>query len=282
MDLDARIGRPTAPPGVRRTRLCSVTAEIHTPAVVAGFLVMGALLGFAGGLFGIGGGIITIPVLGIFFGFSQQLAQGTAMLVVLPTVCIGLVQYLHRVRVKWKLAATLGVSAFPLTAFTSRLATLLPSSELRYAFVAFLLALAAYIARRAWMLGRVGLRKRLPLWWAVPLGFFCGTVSGLFTVGGAIFSVPIMTEFFAQSQIVAQATSLAFALPGVIVSVIVYGLAGDVDWFVGVPLAIGAIGSATFGVALAHRLPERTLRLLFVVFVLICAAALYVRARELA
>jgi uncharacterized membrane protein YfcA len=36
-----------------------------------GFLLMGSALGFTGGLFGIGGGIITIPLLGIVFGYSQ-------------------------------------------------------------------------------------------------------------------------------------------------------------------------------------------------------------------
>ena len=62
-----------------------------------GFVLMGGFLGFAGGLFGIGGGILTIPLLGIFFGYSQQLAQGTVLLLVLPTATTGLVQYMRRV-----------------------------------------------------------------------------------------------------------------------------------------------------------------------------------------
>ena len=44
------------------------------------YLVLGAALGTVGGLFGIGGGLIAIPVLGVLFGLDQQIAQGTARL----------------------------------------------------------------------------------------------------------------------------------------------------------------------------------------------------------
>ena len=246
-----------------------------------GFLLMGSALGFVGGLFGIGGGIITIPLLGIFFGYNQQLAQGTVLLLVIPTATTGLVQYLRRVTLDWKIVGMLFVTALPLTAVMSHVATLLPSSLLRYAFVVFLLVLAGYIARRAWMLGKREPRKRLPLQFAAALGVVCGVVSGLFTVGGSIFSVPMLTEYFEQPQIVAQATSLAFSLPGVLISLAVYGMAGDVNWAMGIPLAIGGMSTASFGVAVAHRLPERRLRFLFVGFILVCAVALFVRAREL-
>lgn len=247
-----------------------------------GFLLMGGALGFTGGLFGIGGGIITIPLLGVFFGYSQQLAQGTVLLLVIPTVATGLVQYLRRLRIDWRIVGAMFVTALPITAAFSHVATLVPSSTLRYAFVVFLLALAGYIARRAWMLGKRAPRKRLGLPWAAALGVVSGAVSGLFTIGGSIFSVPMLTEYFEQPQIVAQATSLAFSLPGVLVSLVVYGLAGDVNWAVGVPLAIGGMSTATWGVAVAHRLPERRLRFLFVGFIVLSAVALFVRARELA
>jgi uncharacterized membrane protein YfcA len=246
-----------------------------------GFLLMGGVLGFIGALFGLGGGIITIPLLGIFFGYSQQLAQGTVLLLVIPTATTGLVQYIRRVKIDWKMVAALSLTAIPITALFSHIATRLPSSGLRYAFVVFLLAIAAYTARRAWMLGKRPPRKRLGLPWAAALGTVSGAVSGLFTVGGAIFSVPLLTEYFEQPQIAAQATSLASGMPGVFVSLAVYGFAGDVNWSVGIPLAIGGLSTASIGVALAHRLPERRLRFLFVGFIVICAITLFVRAREL-
>jgi uncharacterized membrane protein YfcA len=42
-------------------------------------LALGAALGFLGGLFGIGGGIIVIPLLVLGFGLDQTVAQGTAL-----------------------------------------------------------------------------------------------------------------------------------------------------------------------------------------------------------
>ena len=47
-------------------------------------LLLGAALGTLGGLFGIGGGLIAIPALGVLFGLDQQLAQGTALVMVVP------------------------------------------------------------------------------------------------------------------------------------------------------------------------------------------------------
>ena len=48
------------------------------------YLALGAALGTVGGLFGIGGGLIAIPVLGVLFGLDQQIAQGTALVMVVP------------------------------------------------------------------------------------------------------------------------------------------------------------------------------------------------------
>ena len=49
-------------------------------------LCLGALLGFGGGIFGIGGGIIAIPVLVGLFGMDQKLAQGTALVMMVPNL----------------------------------------------------------------------------------------------------------------------------------------------------------------------------------------------------
>jgi len=139
--------------------------------------------------------------------------------------------------------------------------------------------LAAYIAWRALRLGHEGQRPAaLPWPFAGILGLITGVLSGLFTIGGAIFSVPVLTTYFGLTQIGAQATSLAFVTPGAFVSLAVYGAAGDIDWAIGLPLAVGGVVAVPFGVRLARGLPDRTLRLLFVAFVLVCSLALYIHA----
>ena len=48
--------------------------------------VLGLGLGLLGGLLGIGGGLVAIPVLAWLYGMDQQTAQGTALVMVVPNV----------------------------------------------------------------------------------------------------------------------------------------------------------------------------------------------------
>ena len=49
-------------------------------------LTLGGLLGFFGGIFGIGGGILAIPLLVLGFHMEQPLAQGTALVLMVPNL----------------------------------------------------------------------------------------------------------------------------------------------------------------------------------------------------
>ena len=58
------------------------------------FIIIGILGGIIGGVFGVGGGIIIIPLLILLLGFSQHLAQGTMMFIfLLPTSSLGFWAY---------------------------------------------------------------------------------------------------------------------------------------------------------------------------------------------
>ncbi len=243
------------------------------------FLVLGALFGFLGGVFGIGGGIIAIPILGIFFGLSEQLAQGTAIVMVAPNAIVGLWRYLKAVTIDWRIVLAIMIPAFPITLVASKIATVMPSRDLRLGFAGFTVALAAYMFWRALTLAKSAPRAPVAWQWASLVGLFTGILSGLFTIGGAIFSVPILSGIFGLSQLAAQATSLAFVTPGIVLSLWVFATAGDVDWAIGLPLAIGGVVAVPFGVALAARLPDRVLRFAFVAFLLICAVGLFARAQ---
>ncbi|WP_155680908.1 TSUP family transporter, partial [Bordetella hinzii] len=66
--------------------------------VVAACLGSGALIGFLGGVLGIGGGLIAIPALVLLMGMPQQLAQGTALIMVLPTIVMAVRKYNQHAR----------------------------------------------------------------------------------------------------------------------------------------------------------------------------------------
>jgi len=241
-------------------------------------VVLGFLFGAVGGLFGIGGGLIAIPMLGVFYGFDQQHAQGTAMVMVAPNVFVGLYQYRKRSGLDLRLGTTLALSGVAFMYLGARVATHVPSTPLRIAFASFQLALCV---STFWPRSERTNDARWPRWpWpaAVPIGALGGVISGIFGVGGAVFAVPLFTTFFAMTQAAAQGLGLALVAPGTIVTITEYALAHDVVWRVGLPLALGGIFSVPAGVALAHRLPDRLLRTLFGLVLLGSAIALYLRA----
>ncbi len=243
-------------------------------AHLALYLGLGAVLGASGGLFGIGGGLIAIPVLTFFFGLDQQHAQGTALVMVAPNVLVGLWGYAERGDVDRRVALLLGGSAVAFTLLGALYATRVAGPGLRYGFGAFVAALAVYFTFRVLRAPAVAPRARLAWGWTAVVGGLGGILSGLFSVGGAVFAVPVLSLFFGYSQTAAQGLSLALVAPGTLVGIVTYALAADVDWGIGIPLALGGTVCVRYGVALAHRLPERTLRLLFCGLLAVTAAAL--------
>ena len=243
------------------------------------YIVLGGVLGALGGLFGIGGGIIAIPVLGLAFGLNQQHAQGTALVMVAPNVLVGLWDYARRGSVDRRVAILLAASAVPFTYLGALYATRIAGPGLRYGFGAFAGALALWFAYRALRArdDEPAATPRLAWGWTGVVGALGGILSGLFSVGGALFSVPFLLLVFAYTQTEAQGLSLALVAPGTIVGIIAYALAGDVDWGIGIPLAVGGTLCVRYGVALAHRLPERRLRLLFCAFLAAAAIGLLSR-----
>jgi len=99
----------------------------------------------------------------------------------------------------------------------------------------------------------------------------------LFTVGGAVFSVPALTLFFGMPQTVAQGVGLALVIPGLLLGLVVYGGAGDIHWPIGLALAAGSVLTVSWGVSLAHKLPETALKYGFSAVLLVTALLLWLR-----
>ncbi|MHA6493589.1 sulfite exporter TauE/SafE family protein [Pseudomonas borbori] len=241
-------------------------------------LILGVILGTLGGLFGIGGGLIAIPALGVLFGLDQQLAQGTALVMVVPNVLLALWRYHQRNRIDLRYALTLATSSFLFAILGAGWAVTLDAERMRIGFVAFLVALALYNLTRLYFrpaAGGTDLRHPWP--WLALLGSGAGLLGGLFGVGGAVLATPVLTSVFGATQVVAQGLSLALAAPSTAVTLVTYGVHGHVDWLLALPLAIGGLLSISLGVRFAHALPERTLRALFAGFLLLCALLLGLR-----
>lgn len=241
-------------------------------------LLLGAALGSLGGLFGIGGGLIAIPAMGVLFGLDQQMAQGTALVMVVPNVLLALWRYHQRNRIDIRHALALAISSFIFALMGANWAVGLDAGRMRLAFVGFLIALAIYnLARIYFRPPAGGTELRYPWPWLAALGGGAGLLGGLFGVGGAVLATPVLTSIFGTTQVIAQGLSLALAAPSTGVTLVTYALHDHVDWALGLPLAIGGLLSISWGVKLAHALPEQVLRGLFAGFLLVCAASLWLK-----
>jgi len=73
-------------------------------------LIIGLFTGVLGGLVGVGGGIILVPALVFFLGFSQLDAQGTSLaLIMFPVGILGVIQYYKQGHVDFKIVVLLAI-----------------------------------------------------------------------------------------------------------------------------------------------------------------------------
>jgi uncharacterized membrane protein YfcA len=100
-------------------------------------------LGYAGGVLGIAGGVIAVPVLGLL-GLGQKAAQGTSLVMQLPTGIVGLWHYARRSALNVRLMGTLAFTSATATYLGARLAIHLPGPPLRKGFAMFLALSATF------------------------------------------------------------------------------------------------------------------------------------------
>lgn len=255
--------------------------------VIAACLAAGAMIGFMGGVLGIGGGLIAIPALVLLMGMSQQLAQGTALIMVLPAITMAVRKYNQQTRIDRRVAAAGAAGAVVFTWVGARLALGIDSSLLRRSFAVFLFFIALFYVWQTWRAGRPARKtshatsashsKPAPVFTprrASVLGMLCGTLGGFFGVGGAVLAVPIITSVFRLPQTVAQALALTMVIPGSTIALVTYAWAGQANWMVGLPMAIGSLLFVPVGVRLAYKLPERKLRACFALMLFATVALL--------
>lgn len=232
-------------------------------------LPIGAALGFCGGLFGIGGGIIAIPLLALGFGMTQPLAHGTALVLMVPNLLVAWWRYQRLHPVAWRAVAAIGVTAMATTWLLARTATRLDPHVLRGLFCAglFLLSLRMLRARPTETTTHASADLNVRL---LPVvGALGGTSMGLLGIGGGLVATPLLSGWMRQRQTVAQSLALALVAPSSVVALATYASAERVDWSLGLPLAIGGLLTVSAGVSLAHRLPEARMRRAFA-WMLLC------------
>ncbi|HNQ61006.1 MAG TPA: sulfite exporter TauE/SafE family protein [Bacteroidia bacterium] len=104
---------------------------------------IGIISGLLGGLLGLGGAIIIIPALALFLGYSQQLAQGTALIMmVLPVGALAAYQYYQKGFVDIKASLILAAFFFVGGYFGAKFATQIPELFMKRIFAVLLVVIA--------------------------------------------------------------------------------------------------------------------------------------------
>ena len=237
------------------------------------FVALGALVGFAGGLFAIGGALIAIPLLTAAFGFTQHNSQGTAMVMAFASASVTLIIYARKklLRVRDGLIMTACSTALGLA--SSQMVRYVNDRTLQHGFGVFLIVLAVLV----WF-GHLGEGDRsapLSAPAQIGIGSLAGALSGLFVVGGALVSVPLLERAAGYSQQRAQAMVLLMLVPASAIGLVVYSTAGYVRWNVAIALAVGAVALAPLGTRAALAMKPRLLRRCFAL-VQACAGLLLI------
>jgi uncharacterized protein len=110
--------------------------------------VLGLAAGLLAGMFGVGGGVVFVPVL-IALGLDHHEAIGTSLLAIIPTVLVGTWSQSRYGNVRWRPALVLGVAAATTAQGGAALAESLSDATLRRLFAVLLVVVAFQIAWRA-------------------------------------------------------------------------------------------------------------------------------------
>jgi uncharacterized membrane protein YfcA len=120
-------------------------------ARLGGILAMACVVGVASGLFGIGGGVLLVPLLVLLFGFEQHSAQGTSLIALVPpTGLFAFLAYYRAHQVDLKVALLLTPEFFLGGIAGGRLAAKLSPRGMRIAFGLFLFLVGAWQAASVW------------------------------------------------------------------------------------------------------------------------------------
>jgi uncharacterized membrane protein YfcA len=110
-----------------------------------GVLLTGLAGGIASGLFGIGGGTIMVPILGLLLGFAQHRAQGTSLVALIPpTGLLAVWAYGKAGYVDWRTGLLLVPGIFLGGIAGARIATHIPSVSMRKTFAVLMFLLGVY------------------------------------------------------------------------------------------------------------------------------------------
>ena len=226
-------------------------------------LATGAFAGAGGGLMGLGGGTLVIPLLMGWLGLTPLQARGTAIVVSVFSASTGALVYALRGAVDFEVVLWVAAPSFVITPLAAAWSARLPSGMLRREFGVVIVVGGILVM----------LRDTLPVSLALPaawshgylfgVGVVEGLVAGVIGISGGPVLAPLFVLGLGMPQQLAQGCSLAARLPATLSGSMENWRLGTVCRPLILPLALGALPAAVLGGHLALSLRETHLRTLF-------------------
>ncbi len=241
--------------------------------------------GFVAGLFGIGGGLISIPVLYYIFGllgidqlYIMHLAVGTSFAIIIPTSTVSVLTHHKFKAVDFELVKNYGlfviIGVIIGTIFAASLKT--KSLVLFFSIIIFILGIYLLLIKEK----EKTILIEMKLYLKIILGFIVGFISSIMGIAGAIMNVPIFKYFgYSINKAIGSAAAIGFmiALFGAI-GFLISGIYLKTN----LPLSIGFLNIPAFlifipittfmarlGARTVHKIDKNKISKLFGVFLLI-------------
>ena len=216
-------------------------------------LLTGASAGLLGGLMGVGGGLILVPMLVGVLKLPQHKAHATSLASMIPLAVAGVVPYAMKGHVDWGVSLAVAAGTCIGVVVGARLMVMVPARRLRQGF-GVLLLLAGL--RMVIGMGALSLGGDQMMSWAVVLaiGLVAGVLSGMLGIGGGMVMIPGMVLFAGIAQHMAQGISLAVIIPTTVVGSLAHHRLGNMQVSTALWIAPTAAAFALGGAWLAGLL----------------------------
>lgn len=241
-------------------------------------LVVGAVGGGLSGIFGVGGGIVLVPLLMLVAGLDQRRAAATSLLAILPSAIAGTVTYLAAGQVDIVAGLLIAAGAIVGSVLGANLLKRLSLEWLRWLFILMIVLVAVRMLLTVPERG-VTLELSIPVALGyLALGLVMGLAAGLFGIGGGVIAVPALVAIAGISDLVAKGTSLLAIVPTSLSGTIANARNRLVQVRTGLIVGLAAAVASVGGSLLAQLLPPRESNLLFALLLVGIAVQLTVRA----
>jgi len=235
-------------------------------------LWIGAVVGLSSGLFGIGGALLSTPLLRIFLALPPLLALGTPIPVAIPSAVAGAVAYSRKKLVHWHVARMTLLVGIPANVFGAYATEWVSGQLLMILTAVFLFGTGAMFFIRGWILrGRGEQEPNVTTINVLVTGMIAGFLSGFLAIGGGIVMVPAFVRLLRLPLKQALATSLLCVAGFAIPSTITHFLLQHIDPVIAGLLAAIVIPFGYWGARIAIRLRNQVLERIYGTTILLFA-----------